>query len=181
MSQQLFNLASPLTEMPFNIWLWLIPVTAPLLIFNIKHNEQNTHHLIALAAAIILTYGLMLLSIQTKFALAWDAYYACYAEQTHLRDMSPERSAACKHHLQGINGFAFGFAVVLGWIPAMGYVGLWEWVWRWRYRKKHKEPAVYVGYWFGIMAIVIFIAQLIFFLLLLAFIFYKLFSKSIGV
>ncbi|MGI9399785.1 MAG: hypothetical protein ACR2O0_00910 [Rhizobiaceae bacterium] len=139
-----------LTHIPFNFWLWSLPLIAPLLIFFVPVERSTISHIARVLSAIALSYIFMQLAVSTWHRQGFEAYQLCYVESGH-RDLGQEAHDECSHHL--VDGPPFSpELILLGWVPAAFYVGLWEIIWRIRNRKKIVAiGGAYTGRWFSNM------------------------------
>ncbi len=138
--QTLYRLLEPLTHVPVNIWLPLMFVTAPVLVFLGKPTTDWRVLAGRLLLAWALTYGFAILAIEAYVRHAWDAYYAC---QSQFPDGGVQQNEACWDVLPsgGAGGIIFK---LLGWWPALGYVTIYELAWRiWHKNRMLKIKASY--------------------------------------
>ncbi|MEM7069126.1 MAG: hypothetical protein AAF478_09600 [Pseudomonadota bacterium] len=137
------------TGIHFNIWIWLILITSPLLIFRLNVERSILTFFIAIVSAVALTYLLLNLSLHTRQSLNWIDYVNCQKDSIH-DDMSPEQQAECGHHVNKADGAQLVFTLLYGWVPAVIYAGFWELVWRiWRRNKIRNAGENYRGRWFS--------------------------------
>lgn len=151
MDRSLYQIFEALTALPVNIWLWFLPVIAPLLVFVAKPDHTVWLRSGRLILAISITYVLWNLAINTHHHLEREAYDAC---QSQFPDGEWRMHEECGNPFMG-NGAQVAFALVLGWIPATAYVGIWEFLWRRKYRETiHDLGHQFTGKWLSTMLIV---------------------------
>lgn len=124
--------------------------------------------------AVAVGYVLINLTLHTPRALQWKAKEACEQHSVHRQD-SMEMFEECGHLVNTTDGLSDVFYLVLGWIPAGGYVGFWELWWRRKYafiiRPLGKR---YRGKWFSTLVVVAAIpVWLVMLLVQLAFVYYR--------
>jgi len=152
-----------LTDVPFNFWAFFLIVTAPVLVFSVAPEKPFWMRFGRLVIAAGLTYVLINLAIGTEHSLAWKNYNDCYAK-SEFPYLSHERNSECKPYLENVNGSTAVFALLLGWIPALGIVGLWELLWRIVHRKVFKGLSKnYKGRWFSNLTIGFIVASFFFY------------------
>lgn len=104
---------------------------APLLILS---GDKTRVKIARLLFAIIVTYILINLTLYIHRKASWEAYQTC---QSQFSDGMIQQHVECgKRNIA--DGASAVFYVLFGWIPATGYVGLWELVKRIKYRHKMK-------------------------------------------
>lgn len=107
-------------------------LSAPLLVFSGNKIHARPMRLLL---AITLTYIFLNLTLHSYRSARWEVYQAC---QSQFADGFVQHHPECgKPNIA--DGASIVFYALLGWIPAAGYVGLWELVRRIRYRKAIKE------------------------------------------
>lgn len=154
MGELIYSVFEYLSDVPVNFWFWLVPITAPILVFSIGPKKSARLRIGRLLLAIGLTVSFVMLSLGFEYNQSWKDYNECYASHTELRDMSPERNRACRHHLDRVPDSTAPFFLLFGWIPVTGYVGFWELLWHSRYRKEIKALSKnYKGKWFSYIII----------------------------
>lgn len=147
-----------LTDIPMGFWLSLFFIAAPIIVFSVSPSKNMWLRLGRLLLAIGFTYICLMLFLESERSQSWENYNQCYAAHSELRDMSPERSQACIHHLDRVPDSTAVFALLFGWVPSAGYVGFWELIWRIWHRKQIKEMGKnYNGQWFSNVIIAFFI------------------------
>ncbi|MFO1242528.1 MAG: hypothetical protein U1E36_04920 [Rickettsiales bacterium] len=149
MSDFLFQIYKYLTDVPFNIWFWLLIIGAPFCVFSVKPEKNVWIRAGRLLIAIGATYTLAILAIGTDDALEWKKYEAC---QSQFSDISHHEGCP----LNVGSGASFVFFLFFGWIPATMYVGWWELAWRKYYRSKMISLRKGLGDdWFSNLVIII--------------------------
>lgn len=133
--QAFYNALTPFTNVPFNFWLYLLFVTAPVLAFSAGPERNVWLRSGRLIVAAALTYLLLNLSHQTDQNLIRKAYEQC---QSQFPDGWIQHHKECSE-INTADGAHNAFLLYLGWIPAMAYVGFWELVWRRRNKSKLKK------------------------------------------
>lgn len=146
MLETIYELFKFLTDVPINFWGWLLPVSAPLLVFCLGPDKKWRLHLSRLLLAVAMTYVLWNLTIHTHHHIERVEYESCQAQ---FSDGEWQMHEECGNPFIG-NGAQKAFALVLGWIPAAAYIGILEAFWRIRHRRKIKEMGKeYKGRWFS--------------------------------
>lgn len=142
LGQILYNIAEPLTHVPVNIWLPLMFITAPVLVFLGK--PTTNWRLLAgrLLLAWALTYVFINLELQTGRQIIRTAYDACQSQFPY---------GFIQHHpecgeINIADGASSVFYLYLGWIPALAYLSVWEFVWRIRNRRKLQSDTFSITY-----------------------------------
>lgn len=126
-----------------NYWFWLLIILIPVIVFSMKPEANLWLRLGRLMIAAPLCYGLMF----------WTVYWQAGAEIEVINafvDKFPEcADQQCADAPRPtLDGPILGFFLILGWIPATGYVGLWELLWRLHYRSVIREMGkTFKGKW----------------------------------
>ncbi|MEQ1887553.1 MAG: hypothetical protein ABL951_00055 [Alphaproteobacteria bacterium] len=119
-----------------NFWFWLFIIIIPAIVFSVKPEANLWLRIGRLVLAGGLAYLFLNLSLHLKLDRMWEAYNSCRFEHSG-NDGPYEMSLALK--MDKIcppapnTGAPLAFYLVLGWIPAAGYSGLWELLWRLRH------------------------------------------------
>lgn len=143
-----------LADVSFNFWLPLLFVAAPALLFFVTPQKHPLLRLSRLIVAVILTYGLLSLHFGTEHFIAYRKYKAC-AAGVGEPNLYYKFNEQCRYYVDNHNHPAEAFAIFLGWIPAIAYVGFWELLWRLHHRKIIKEMGRgYHGKWFSNLTVV---------------------------
>ena len=146
MSELIYSTFIYFTYVPINFWGWLLPITAPLLVFCIGPDKKWGLRLSRLLLAVAMTYVLMNLALHTSRAIRWDEYEAC---QSQFSDGALQHHEECGE-INIADGASNVFYAYFGWIPAIAFVGILETFWRIRYRRKINEmDKEYKGKWFS--------------------------------
>lgn len=114
-----------------NYWLWLTIIIAPALVLFIKPTAPARIRIGRLILAALVVYILSNLATHLEYKSSWDAYDDC---QSQFYDID-QHHEECK---VGMKGKGFVFMPLLGWIPAIAYVGLCELFWRLWHRQEIK-------------------------------------------
>ncbi|MGC6472505.1 MAG: hypothetical protein ACON4W_06485, partial [Parvibaculales bacterium] len=145
----IYEIYKYLTEIPFNIWFWLMVLTPPGLLFSVGPERTLTSHVLRVLAAVALGYVFINLSLGASQHIEFQNYHECQRNSGYPGFDNPKAHRACEHHLSPSgpnNVMALGF----GWAYAGVYVGIWEMVWRIRhYRKIREMGRAFQGRWFS--------------------------------
>ncbi len=120
-----------------NFWFWLLIILTPAIVFSVKPQANMWLRIGRLVLAGGLAYLFLNLALHQSLDRMGEAYNSCRFEHTG-NDGPYEMSLALD--LDKIcpaapnTGAPMAFYLVLGWIPAAGYTGLWELLWRLRHR-----------------------------------------------
>lgn len=175
MEKIIINILDFFTDIPYNIWPWLLLLSAPLLIFSARPHHSAWKRFWRIALAVGIGYALLNLSYHTNYFIGWHAFEAC---QSQFSDGALQNHKECGKPPRGI---PLAFMAVLGWIPAGAYVGLWEFWWRRKYRFIIGPLGNrYKGKWFSTTLIVCSVPVWILVVLLLITIFLKFADKFLG-
>jgi hypothetical protein len=140
-----------LTDLPVNIWLWMVPFAAPLAVFGLSHDSGAWARFIRLILAIGVSYVLLLFLVLNYHHLQAVEHQAC---QSSFADGYKVLHPECGDYFYR-DGAQNAFALLFGWIPAVAYVGFWELVWRIRHRHKIQQlGATFKGKWYSTILIV---------------------------
>ncbi len=131
LSQIIHTIAQPLTHLPVNIWLPLMFITAPVLVFLGKPTHDWRWRVGRLMLACVLTYFFMQLSYMTANAIMWSDYQAC---QSQFPDGLIQHHPECDNSNMMDSGQVLFFEY-FGWLPVAGYIGFWEFLWYRLYKK----------------------------------------------
>lgn len=157
MNEQMSTLLIYLTDIPVNIWFYLLVITIPFLVFGISPDGSYRIRLGRLIIAVILAYMLLNLSLHTSRSLDHKDYYKCQNNSNHP-EMSLKTFEECKNHITIADGASAVFYLYFGWIPASAIVGFWELLWRIYHMNKLKTLGKnYDGRWFSNIVICTFI------------------------
>ena len=135
MAETIYSVFEPLIKIPFNIWPWLLLCVAPISVFLFGPESSGRWRIGRLLLTIAAIYALWNLTIHTHQQLEWATYKAC---QSQFSDGADQHHNECGNPFMG-NGAQLTFAAILGWIPAMAYLGLWEWLWRYYHRHRIRQ------------------------------------------
>jgi len=130
-------------------WFWLLIILVPLIVFSVKPQSNLWLRIGRLALAAALCYGLMFATVGWEYSKEWEAVYAYHEKFPHCTD----HECADEPPIT-ITGSLIVFVIVLGWIPAAGYTGVWELIWRLYYRNYIRQQPVYRGRLFSAMLII---------------------------
>lgn len=107
-----------------NYWFWIYIFLVPLLVFSARPQTPEWWRVAKLPLAIVLCYLFINLAVNLK----WDLIHESVRAMPYPTEDDLHRATA--------DGANIAFARILGWLPAVTYVGWWELVWRLFYRKK---------------------------------------------
>lgn len=132
-----------------NYWFWLLIILIPAIVFSVKPQANLWLRTGRLVLAAAIGYGLLLATIGWEYSKEWDAKYAYHENHPECID-----HACADEPPIAITGVLIAFIIMLGWIPAAGYTGLWELAWRLCYRKYISQQPVYPGRLFSAILII---------------------------
>lgn len=151
MEQQLFNLFQFLSGAEFNFWPYLLLILLPVLVFSVSPEKKASIRIGRLVLAIGLSYIFWNLGMATHHHIEDIEYEACRSKFPDSEWQMPEE---CGNPFMG-NGAQTVFALLLGWVPAAGYVGFWEFLWRRKHRCEiGRIGKQFKGKWFSTTLIV---------------------------
>jgi hypothetical protein len=131
-SQALFNAIGTLSHIDFNIWPYLFFIALPIITFTLRPDSPARAHIFRIMIAVFLGYIFINASLHTSYNITWDTYREC---QNQFPDGAIQHHKECgERNVAG--GASFLFMMVLGWAPAMVYLGMWELIWRYRHRNQ---------------------------------------------
>ncbi len=142
LGQIIYTIAEPLTHVPVNIWLPLMFITAPVLVFLGKPTQDWRWLVGRLLLAWVLTYCFINLSLDTSRQMIWTAYQSC---QSQFPDGLIQHHSECGE-INIADGLSSLFYLYLGWMPALAYLAIWELVWRIRNRRELQYGTFSVAY-----------------------------------
>lgn len=131
----LYSIFKSLTSIPINYWFYLTIITSPILIFSSKPVTNSKYCYRRLILSIILTYGLINLSLQTGRNIKWKIYEMC---QSQFPDGAVQYHESCPRIDIG-DGASSIFYLYFGWIACIAYTGIWELIWRKYYSQEFQE------------------------------------------
>jgi hypothetical protein len=162
MLQLLYMRYQYITDLPVNLWLWVLLVAAPVIIFAVKPENSKLLSL-RLIVASALSYLLINMTFAEEYDSAWESYNQCYDSKTEFRIDSKERNDACEHHFDHLSDLDRVSAYLWGYYFAIGYVGFWELLWRIRYRKRTAQtPNTFKWRWLSTLTILMLIPLMYF-------------------
>lgn len=116
-----------LTELSVNYWLAPLLLLTPAIWLVSRNNRSPWQRLAITLILLCANYACINLALHTERHLGWQNYEQC--RQTSVQPMdSPEMHAECAHHIHLADGASTVFYLVLGWLPAMGYLGMFIWL-----------------------------------------------------
>lgn len=128
--QMIFKLFKSLSDIPYNIWPWLFFTILPALIFSAKPHHSVKRRSTRIIIAIILGYIALNLSLHTSRTITWNTYERC---QSQFSDGAIQHHKECGE-MNIADGASYAFAMFLGWIPSIMFVGWLELIWRKLYK-----------------------------------------------
>ena len=147
-----------------NPWPWFFLILLPMFVVSVKPGAPGWLYIGRLLAAILVGYVLLNLMIHTHHRLKFQAYELCAGD---YREGDPAGYEICHGDSVIADGASNIFYLYFGWIPAYGYVGLWEWIWRKKHLAHIKKIGVYEGLGFSFLLTILSIPVLIYELILL--------------
>lgn len=152
MAQIIFDIFQFLTDVPFNMWPWLFLMLAPLLVFSAKPHHSARRRVGRIILAVAFGYVFINLTLHTHSALQWKEYEQCQKDNPVFgENVHPN----CEGFINIADGASNVFYLVLGWIPAGGYVGFWELWWRIKHRVAIRAmDKQFKGKWFSTFVVV---------------------------
>lgn len=114
------------------LWFSLIIMSAPALVFSARPRQSFDWQFGRLILASLLVYVFLNLSVHADIGQRWQIYNECCQEKDIVDQCeSPANTQPVRACPEAPNsGPPQTFHLILGWIPAAGYVGLWELLWR---------------------------------------------------
>ena len=131
----IISTVNTLSSLPVNIWAYMLFLVMPFSVFIVKPMSSFIFKFMSLALFILIVYFLINLSIHNHIHIENENYIECQGkfDKSYLNHV-PQCGK-----LKRSNGATLIFALFLGWIPAIAYIGIWEFVWRIVHRKKLKS------------------------------------------
>ena len=128
----------------FNVWFVLQLMLAPIVVACFRPSQTSAIRILFMTLTIVASYLLINLTLHTHRAFQWQEYVLCQEQSMHPYE-SPDMHEECKHHINIADGASNMFYMILGWIPAMGYLGIWLWIWQRIYAFQFPAPIERVG------------------------------------
>ncbi len=151
----------------FNIWSYLLLAVLPLLVFSLKPRHPSWLRIGRLVLAIGLGYIMINLWLVVGHEIASRYYDNCIVTSGFPVD-SPEAFQSCENENTN-SGPDYVFYAILGWLPVLSYVGIWERLWYSIYRNKIKQLGIlYKGRWFSNFILILSIPVWIYIVILTA-------------
>ena len=142
-----------------NPWLWIFLILLPMFVLGVKPGAPGWLYMGRLLAAILVGYVLLNLWLHASHRLDREAFNTCMGD---TGESDSFRSEECGIDHVIADGASNVFYLLFGWVPTLGYVGLWEWIWRRKHnlsKKSEKCP----GYMFSCILVMISIPVIVFF------------------
>lgn len=141
--QTLYEIFSAVAAAPqFNLWISLFFLAAPAQLIYLNASSSYRQRVIHLLIAAVLAHLFLFLSGLAHYHLGWENYREC---QSQFPDGLIQRHEECGNPPGGPNPL---FVLVLGWIPAAGYITLCYAIWLSKYRVKlNNTDRSSVGIW----------------------------------
>lgn len=124
------------TQLPFNIWFWLVWLVAPTAAFSAKPTQSGRRYIMGLAVAIVCTYALATLAIVVDRVSDYQAFQECQdqlAPSLHPKGKAPRFDDCAQPKRKG-SVWSASHILPTGFLTLV-YVGFWESLWRIIYRQ----------------------------------------------
>lgn len=156
MELSLYSLIEPLTQLPFNLWFWLLWLAAPVAVFSAKPYHTVQWRIGRLVLAVGCTYMLATMAVVMDRVFQYQSFEECQDALDpahHPKGEAPQFDSCVEPKRKG-SVWSTSHAIPTVFFTLV-YLGFWEALWRLLHRQKEADQSR-LHWWVGNIPIIAF-------------------------